>query len=73
VIFHIVRALHVAGRCVDCGACSRACPMGIDLQALNRKMMKDVREWYGYQAGMDPEAIPPLATFRPDDPQEFIR
>lgn len=73
LIFHIVRALHVAGRCVDCGACSRACPMGIDLRALTRKMIKDVREWYGYQAGIDLEAIPPLATFRPDDPQEFIK
>ena len=73
LIFHIVRALHTAGRCVDCGACTRACPMGIDLRALNRKMIKDVREWYGYQAGIDLEAIPPLATFSPDDPQEFIK
>ena len=73
LIFHIVRALHTAGRCVDCGACERACPMGINLRALNRKMIKDVREWYGYQAGMDLEAIPPLSTFSPDDPQEFIK
>jgi len=73
LIFHLVRILHTAGRCVDCGACSRACPMGIDLRALTRKMIQDVREWYGYQAGIEVEAIPPLATFRPDDPQEFIK
>lgn len=73
LIFHIVRALHMAGRCVDCGACSRACPMAIDLRALNRKLIKDVGEWYGYQAGMDLESIPPLSTFRLDDPQEFIK
>ncbi|MBM3189724.1 MAG: 4Fe-4S ferredoxin [Chloroflexi bacterium] len=70
--FHLTRALHLAGRCVDCGACSRACPMGIDLRLLNRKMAKEVLERYGYRAGLDLEAVPPLATFRPDDPQEFI-
>ena len=71
--FHIVRAYHVAGRCLDCGACARACPMNIDLRTLGRKMEKDVRELYGYEAGMDPGAAPVLGTFRPDDPQEFIK
>jgi len=73
MIFHIVRALHLAGRCVDCGACSRSCPMGIDLRALNRKLIKDVGELYGYQAGLDLEGVPPLATFKSDDPEEFIK
>jgi ferredoxin len=73
LIFHLMRALHLAGQCVDCGACSRACPMDIDLRALNRKMIKDAAEWYGYQAGLNLEAVPPLATFQADDPQEFIR
>jgi len=73
MIFHVVRAMHLAGRCVDCGACARACPMNIDLQALNRKLVKEVKERYGYQAGLDPEATPLPATFDPDDPQEFIK
>jgi formate dehydrogenase subunit beta len=72
ITFHIVRALHSAGRCADCGACSRACPVGIDLRSLNRKLIKDIKQWYGYEAGLDPDALAPLATFRPDDPQEFI-
>lgn len=73
MIFHLVRVLHVAGRCVDCGACERACPMGVDLRALAKKVEKEVRELYGYVAGMDVEELPPFATFREDDPQEFIR
>lgn len=73
LIFHLVRALHLAGRCVDCGACVRACPMGIDLRSLSRKMAKEVRERYHYESGMDLETVPPLATFRQDDPQEFIK
>jgi ferredoxin len=73
MIFHVVRAFHLAGRCVDCGACAHACPMDIDLRAMNRKLIKDAKETYGYQAGLDPDAHPLLSTFEPDDPQEFIK
>ena len=71
-IFHIVRAFHTAGRCVDCGACDRACPIGIDLRRLTKKMEMDVKELFHYEAGMSLEDVLPLATFNPDDPQEFI-
>ena len=35
-LFHIIRAFHVAGRCTDCGECSRVCPQGIPLHLFNR-------------------------------------
>ena len=35
-MFHIIRAFHVAGRCTDCGECSRVCPQGIPLHLLSR-------------------------------------
>jgi len=72
-IFHIVCAFHTAGRCVDCGACDRACPMGIDIRKLTRKIEKDVKELFHYQAGVNLEDVPPLAAFSLDDPQQFIR
>ncbi len=71
--FHLVRMYHMAGRCLDCGACQRACPMHIDLRRILKKMEKDVRELYDYEAGMDLDARPPLSTFRPDDPQDFVK
>jgi Na+-translocating ferredoxin:NAD+ oxidoreductase RnfC subunit len=71
--FHIVRAFHTAGRCLDCGACARACPVHIDLRALGKMVEENVRELYGYEAGMDLESVPPLGTFRVDDPQSFIK
>jgi len=71
--FHIVRALHLAGRCVDCGACERACPMGIKLRTLSKKVGKIVKERFDYEAGLDPEAPPLLGTYEQDDPEEFIR
>ena len=55
-MFHIIRAFHVAGRCTDCGECSRVCPQGIPLHLFNRKFIKDIDNFYGeYQAGEDAE------------------
>jgi ferredoxin len=71
-IFHIMRAFHLAGRCVECGACERACPMGVDIRKLNRKLTKDVKERFDYEAGLNLEEVAPLSTFKPDDAEEFI-
>ena len=73
MIYHIVRAFHVAGRCVDCGACSRACPMDINLRELMKKIEKIMKERYGYEAGVSLEEVPPLGEFKMEDPQEFIK
>ncbi|MEE1320939.1 MAG: 4Fe-4S dicluster domain-containing protein [Acutalibacteraceae bacterium] len=63
-MFHIIRAFHVAGRCTDCGECSRVCPQGIPLHLFNRKFIKDINEYYGeFQAGADAESKGPLTDF----------
>jgi Fe-S oxidoreductase len=72
MIYHIVRSLHLAGRCVDCGACSRACPMGIDLRTLMKKAEKIVKERFGYEAGMDVEEKPVMGEFKQEDSEEFV-
>ena len=72
-LFHIVRAWHVAGRCTDCGECSRVCPQDIPLYLLNRKFIKDINEIYGeYQAGSDMETKPAMLTFKEDDAEPSI-
>ena len=70
--FHFLRAYHLAGRCTDCGNCERACPMSIKVRQLTKKLEKDIIEFYDYEAGLSPDQRPPLDTYRPDDPQEFI-
>lgn len=72
--FHIVRAYHVAGRCVDCGECARVCPAGIPLDLLNRKIIKDINEVYGeFNAGMDSTTPAPLVTFKLEDTDTFSK
>ena len=72
-MFHIIRAFHVAGRCTDCGECSRVCPQGIPLHLFNRKFIKDIDELYGeYQAGADTESTAPLTDYTFEDAEPSI-
>lgn len=67
-LYHIIRSFHVAGRCTDCGECTRVCPQGIPLHLINRKYIKDINENYGvYQAGEDVDADSPVVAFNPSD------
>ena len=67
-MFHIIRAFHVAGRCTDCGECSRVCPQNIPLHLLNRKFIKDMNECYGeYQAGETVGSRAPLVSYDTGD------
>ncbi len=75
-MFHIIRAFHVAGRCTDCGECSRVCPQDIPLHLLNRKFIKDINEFYGeYQAGEEVGLRAPLVNYTVDDvePSDAVR
>lgn len=72
-MFHIIRAFHVAGRCTDCGECSRVCPQGIPLHLFNRKFIKDINALYGeYQAGSDLETKAPLTSFTTEDAEPGV-
>jgi formate dehydrogenase (coenzyme F420) beta subunit len=58
-IFHLVRAVHLAGRCVDCGLCETVCPMNIPLRLLYRKVNEIVKALFNYETGAS-DGIPPL-------------
>ena len=70
--FQTIRTFHLSGRCVGCGACTRACPQGVNLRSLLDKLRLDVLELYNYEAGSDPNARPPLTTYREDDYNGFV-
>lgn len=71
--WQISRAMHLAGRCVGCDECTRACPAGIDLGLLNLAMAEVAEREFGYRAGLDPAAEPPVGAFAVADKEEFIR
>ncbi|MBN1628047.1 MAG: 4Fe-4S dicluster domain-containing protein [Deltaproteobacteria bacterium] len=71
--FHILRAFHCAGRCTDCGACERACPMGINVRQFTKKLNKDALELFSWEAGMREDRRPPMDVYKVDDYNDFIR
>jgi ferredoxin len=71
--FHFLRAYHCAGRCTDCGACERACPVGIPVRQFTKKLNKDALELFSWEAGLNLDQRPPLDVYRVDDYNDFIR
>ncbi len=70
-LFSLVRMLHVFGRCTDCRACNNACPVGIPLHLLTKKIAKDALELFGYVSGQGQDH--PFSTFKKDELLEGIR
>jgi len=71
--WHILRAFHLAGRCVGCDECTRACPAAIDLRLLNLSLAKAAEEHFAYRAGMDPKAESLIGAYSLLDKENFIR
>jgi ferredoxin len=65
--WNLIRAYHLAGRCTDCGECDRACPAGIPLRLLNRRLASIVKELFEYVPGENAEVTPAMLDFREDE------
>ena len=70
--WQFTRVLHQAGRCADCGECERACPVGIPLGLLTKKVGQVVAQRFQHRATDDPGVPAPIGAYRLDDQQEFI-
>ncbi|MEI6680631.1 MAG: 4Fe-4S dicluster domain-containing protein [Mariniphaga sp.] len=70
--YHLMRAMHLAGRCVNCGECASACPMDIPLNLLTYQLISPIKTDFGATAGMKADAVYALSTYKPDDKENFI-
>ncbi len=68
-LFHLIRAVHMAGRCVDCGLCEEACPVDIPLRLLYRKVNGIVKDLFGYETGVSHQQ-PPFSLLGESTPPE---
>jgi len=56
--FHLVRAVHMAGRCIDCGLCEELCPARIPLRSLYKEVNSLVEQIFGYKPGLSAAKSP---------------
>jgi coenzyme F420-reducing hydrogenase delta subunit/ferredoxin len=70
--WHVMRAFHLAGRCVGCGACTSACPAGVPLDLLNAAMARSALKHFSHRAGWEPQGVPLQSGYLPDDQEDFI-
>ena len=71
--WNILRAFHLAGRCVGCGACSAACPAGIDLNLINLTLAAGAEDEFQHISGTVVGAKPLIGSFSEADKEDFIR
>jgi ferredoxin len=71
--WHILRAMHLAGRCISCGECGRACPVGIPCHLLTMHLSDEVFKNFKVHAGTSPKMASVLSTYDPNDKESFIK
>lgn len=64
-IFHLTRAVHMAGRCIDCGLCDEACPADIPLRVLYKKVADIMDKEFGFRTGYTVDRKSPLNIMGP--------
>jgi ferredoxin len=70
--WHILRAMHLAGRCISCGECGRACPVGIPCHLLTMHLVDQVHNHFNVYAGTSEKMSSVLSTYEPNDKESFI-
>ncbi|MBQ9104818.1 MAG: hydrogenase iron-sulfur subunit [Mailhella sp.] len=68
LFFQLIHAQHLAGRCTGCSECERACPMDIPVFALKQQFGRMIKKIFGFGAGLDVNATPPLLTYQVEEP-----
>lgn len=72
LMYHLTRFYHLAGRCVDCGECSRACPVNIPLYLFHKEVAKECEEMFKQKSGMSVNDKPVMVDFKVEDSNDIL-
>ena len=64
-VFHLVRAMHMADRCIDCGLCDETCPSDIPLRLLYKKTAEIMNTEFGFTSGLSKDEVSPFSVMGP--------
>jgi len=70
--WHMLRAMHLSGRCVSCGDCGRACPLDIPVHLLTMHMAEESKRLFGVDSGLSMKMESVLSNYKLDDKDNFI-
>jgi len=70
--WHTLRAMHLAGRCIGCGECGRACPVNIPCHLLTMQLANKTLQYFNVHAGTTENMKSVMSTFEPTDKESFI-
>jgi len=71
--WHLMRAMHLAGRCITCGQCGESCPLGLPVHLLAFHLAETVQREYGAASGLTLTETSPMSVYTPEDTTTFIR
>ncbi len=69
-MFHLIRFMHVADSCINCGQCEELCPMEIENSRMMHMIQADLQGVFGYVPGVDMKL--PVLAFA-EEPEERKR
>lgn len=70
-VFLMVRAMHLAGRCISCGRCKEVCPVGINHEGFHLPVSEYVSKTFDFKSGENLDAKPILSCSNMEEKEDF--
>lgn len=72
IFYHLTRMAHMSHACVGCGQCSNACPSGINVFELFKRVAGTTQAAFDYLPGINEKDPPPLSVFHEKEFEDIV-